>query len=63
MPICEDCIHTYVMSFFLWLGYFNSTLNPVIYTVFNPEFRQAFKRILCGVHSERNRNYRLDKIG
>lgn len=35
-------------SVFLWLGYFNSTLNPVIYTVFSPEFRQAFKRMLCG---------------
>lgn len=37
-----------VASVFLWLGYFNSTLNPVIYTVFSPEFRQAFKRMLCG---------------
>ncbi|XP_076180407.1 serotonin receptor [Ptiloglossa arizonensis] len=37
-----------IASFFLWLGYFNSTLNPVIYTVFSPEFRQAFKRMLCG---------------
>ncbi|XP_011870301.1 PREDICTED: 5-hydroxytryptamine receptor 2A-like isoform X1 [Vollenhovia emeryi] len=37
-----------VSSVFLWLGYFNSTLNPVIYTVFSPEFRQAFKRMLCG---------------
>ncbi|XP_036139281.1 5-hydroxytryptamine receptor 2A [Monomorium pharaonis] len=36
-----------VSSVFLWLGYFNSTLNPVIYTVFSPEFRQAFKRMLC----------------
>ncbi|CAB0031415.1 unnamed protein product [Trichogramma brassicae] len=35
-----------VASVFLWLGYFNSTLNPVIYTIFSPEFRQAFKRIL-----------------
>ncbi|XP_033220499.1 5-hydroxytryptamine receptor-like [Belonocnema kinseyi] len=37
-----------VASVFLWLGYFNSTLNPVIYTIFSPEFRQAFKRMLCG---------------
>ncbi|XP_011701710.1 PREDICTED: 5-hydroxytryptamine receptor 2A-like isoform X2 [Wasmannia auropunctata] len=37
-----------VSSVFLWLGYFNSTLNPIIYTVFSPEFRQAFKRMLCG---------------
>jgi len=37
-----------MVAFFLWLGYFNSTLNPIIYTVFSPEFRQAFQRILCG---------------
>lgn len=49
MPLCESCsIADYLASLFLWLGYFNSTLNPVIYTIFSPEFRQAFKRILCG---------------
>lgn len=49
LPLCSSCyINDYLASFFLWLGYFNSTLNPVIYTVFSPEFRQAFKRILCG---------------
>lgn len=58
MPLCASCnINPYVMSFSLWLGYFNSTLNPVIYTIFNPEFRQAFKRILCGAHG-RGRNFR-----
>lgn len=33
-------------SFAFWLGYSNSALNPVIYTVFNKDFRRAFKRIL-----------------
>lgn len=50
LPLCgEACsLNDTVSSLFLWLGYFNSTLNPVIYTIFSPEFRQAFKRILCG---------------
>jgi 5-hydroxytryptamine receptor 1 len=61
MPLCESCsINDYVASFFLWLGYFNSTLNPVIYTIFSPEFRQAFKRILCG--SKSRSNYRPRKF-
>ncbi|GLV36012.1 5-hydroxytryptamine (serotonin) receptor 1B [Carabus blaptoides fortunei] len=38
----------FMFSFFLWLGYFNSTLNPIIYTIFSPEFRHAFKKLLCG---------------
>ncbi|RLU26676.1 hypothetical protein DMN91_000473 [Ooceraea biroi] len=47
--ICQTCKPPeLVASVFLWLGYFNSTLNPLIYTVFSPEFRQAFKRMLCG---------------
>jgi len=30
MSLCKDCeIHPAVASLFLWLGYFNSTLNPV----------------------------------
>lgn len=29
-----------------WLGYINSCVNPIIYTIFNMEFRRAFKRIL-----------------
>ncbi|KAG7165185.1 5-hydroxytryptamine receptor-like 1, partial [Homarus americanus] len=49
MSICPACYFSDVMfSIFLWLGYFNSTLNPIIYTIFSPEFREAFKRILFG---------------
>lgn len=32
--------------FILWLGYVNSAVNPLIYTVFNIEFRTAFKHLL-----------------
>ncbi|XP_030753901.1 5-hydroxytryptamine receptor-like [Sitophilus oryzae] len=64
MPLCGDSctISEFIMSFALWLGYFNSTLNPVIYTIFNPEFRQAFKRILCGGHRQHTRNFRSGKV-
>ncbi|NXF68630.1 ADA2B protein, partial [Ciccaba nigrolineata] len=35
-----------VFQFFFWVGYCNSSLNPVIYTVFNQDFRKAFRRLL-----------------
>ncbi|XP_037956957.1 5-hydroxytryptamine receptor 2A [Teleopsis dalmanni] len=61
LPLCVACrVNDSVLSLFLWLGYFNSTLNPVIYTIFSPEFRQAFKRILYGAH--RSAHYRSGKI-
>ena len=55
MPIFgPDKFDPHLIAFFLWLGYFNSTLNPMIYTVFSPEFRQAFQRILCGKSAAQN---------
>ncbi|XP_064537033.1 dopamine D2-like receptor isoform X2 [Drosophila montana] len=43
----EDC-RPGLTAFMLttWLGYINSFVNPVIYTIFNPEFRKAFKKIM-----------------
>ncbi|XP_075237252.1 5-hydroxytryptamine receptor-like [Lycorma delicatula] len=59
LPGDSGMFHQYVIAFFLWLGYFNSTLNPIIYTIFSPEFRHAFKRILCGRRASiRRRNVR-----
>uniref|UniRef100_A0A673MNC1 Alpha-2B adrenergic receptor n=1 Tax=Sinocyclocheilus rhinocerous TaxID=307959 RepID=A0A673MNC1_9TELE len=36
-----------LFKFFFWIGYCNSALNPLIYTIFNRDFRKAFKKILC----------------
>ncbi|KAF2361241.1 G protein-coupled receptor rhodopsin-like [Trinorchestia longiramus] len=33
-------------DFAFWLGYMNSAFNPVIYTIFNKDFRRAFRKIL-----------------
>ncbi|CAH1784680.1 unnamed protein product [Owenia fusiformis] len=35
-----------IFKVFFWAGYFNSALNPITYTVFNKDFRNAFKKIL-----------------
>lgn len=42
-----NCIGDMVFAVVFWLGYCNSALNPIIYTVFNREFRQAFHKIVC----------------
>ncbi|XP_058794621.1 5-hydroxytryptamine receptor-like [Phymastichus coffea] len=60
MSACTDCyINPYLIAFLQWLGYFNSTLNPIIYTVFSPEFRNAFKKILCRHRRGVNRRLRV----
>ena len=41
------CIGDTVFAVVFWLGYCNSALNPIIYTVFNRDFRHAFHKIVC----------------
>ncbi|XP_065200281.1 5-hydroxytryptamine receptor-like isoform X3 [Planococcus citri] len=56
LPLCRKlhCIvPQYVLSFSVWLGYLNSTINPFIYTTFNPEFRNAFRRLFRGQRGPR----------
>lgn len=35
-----------VVTILFWIGYFNSTLNPLIYAYFNRDFREAFRNTL-----------------
>lgn len=43
-PIC--CPSRRMINFITWLGYINSVLNPIIYTIFNMDFRRAFRKLL-----------------
>ncbi|XP_043652452.1 octopamine receptor beta-3R isoform X2 [Drosophila teissieri] len=43
-PACP-CPDVLVVVLF-WIGYFNSTLNPLIYAYFNRDFREAFRNTL-----------------
>jgi len=36
-----------VVSVLFWIGYVNSALNPLIYALFNRDFRHAFQRTLA----------------
>nr|XP_024217612.1 5-hydroxytryptamine receptor 1A-like [Halyomorpha halys] len=47
-PVCGAAcpIPDFAFAVAFWLGYMNSALNPVIYTIFNKDFRRAFRRIL-----------------
>lgn len=47
LPFCPGCcLSNVIIDFLTWLGYINSALNPIIYTIFNLDFRRAFKKLL-----------------
>ncbi|XP_006872243.1 PREDICTED: histamine H1 receptor [Chrysochloris asiatica] len=46
IAFCEKCCNEQVHMFTIWLGYINSTLNPLIYPLCNENFKKTFKKIL-----------------
>lgn len=53
--ICNTCrAHPVAVSTFSWLGWASSTINPIIYTMFNKTFKRTFIKFLCC-------RYRLEK--
>ncbi|XP_049910714.1 5-hydroxytryptamine receptor 2B [Epinephelus moara] len=53
--LCTSCdvhIIARLMEIFVWVGYVSSGINPLVYTLFNKTFRQAFTRyITCNYES------------
>ncbi|CAF1246520.1 unnamed protein product [Adineta ricciae] len=43
----DKCIPTLIYEITFWLLWFNSTLNPFLYSCLHVKFREAFYRILC----------------
>ena len=54
---CKYCaIDIHFQAAIIWLGYANSSINPVLYTIFNEDFRKAFQRIVfCKKKNSRHR--------
>uniref|UniRef100_A0A4W5KSB4 G-protein coupled receptors family 1 profile domain-containing protein n=1 Tax=Hucho hucho TaxID=62062 RepID=A0A4W5KSB4_9TELE len=52
--VCE-CVPPALFDAITWLGYCNSTMNPIIYPLFMRDFKRALGRLLpcCSTHSPR----------
>jgi hypothetical protein len=45
--VCKRCsINPSILNGFVWLGYVSSTINPLVYTIFNRNFRLKFIDLL-----------------
>jgi len=56
VAFCEDCVDPKFHTATIWLGYVNSTLNPILYPLCNANFKRAFKRML-GLSTRANNNH------
>uniref|UniRef100_A0AC35FBF8 G-protein coupled receptors family 1 profile domain-containing protein n=1 Tax=Panagrolaimus sp. PS1159 TaxID=55785 RepID=A0AC35FBF8_9BILA len=46
VQFCANCsMNPHIEMFITWLGYSNSAMNPIIYTVFNRDYQIALKRL------------------
>ena len=39
VAICKNCLNEHVYTFAIWLGYFNSTINPFLYALSNKNYK------------------------
>lgn len=55
---CDGKVIGRLMEIFVWVGYVSSGINPLVYTLFNKTFRQAFTRYMtckyknCASHEQ-----------
>ncbi|KAL7855328.1 hypothetical protein SRHO_G00175180 [Serrasalmus rhombeus] len=55
--LCQSCdidLVERLLDIFVWVGYISSGVNPLVYTLFNKTFREAFTRyIMCNFGSKK----------
>ena len=58
---CNRCIPDSIFIASIWLGYLNSSLNPVIYPLCNAHFRRVFQKI-CYCKQEKTKLPNIDAL-
>ncbi|KAL4220680.1 hypothetical protein ACF0H5_021076 [Mactra antiquata] len=61
--VCDSCKFDHLMiTTFVWLGYVSSTLNPIIYTVFNRTFRTTIIKLMKCQYKNVQKSMRIKAI-
>ena len=55
IAFCPECISTNLYSTTIWLGYLNSSINPILYPLCSHSFRTAFRQMF-GFNSKKNKH-------
>uniref|UniRef100_A0A0L8GAX9 G-protein coupled receptors family 1 profile domain-containing protein n=1 Tax=Octopus bimaculoides TaxID=37653 RepID=A0A0L8GAX9_OCTBM len=61
--LCKWChVDQFLFVAFVWLGYISSTLNPIIYTIFNRTFKATFIKLMVCDYSSFGRLNRTQSL-
>ena len=58
----DRCVSPIVYEITFWLLWFNSTINPLLYSFLHVKFRKAFYEILCFYKHQHRHRLRTDQI-
>ncbi|XP_077995990.1 5-hydroxytryptamine receptor 1A-like [Glandiceps talaboti] len=51
-----NCVPFKLYDASYWLAYINSAMNPFLYVIVNKDFRRAFKKVICFLRSDTERD-------
>ncbi|KAI6214950.1 Tyra-2 [Aphelenchoides besseyi] len=55
VQFCSNCaLNAHLEMFVTWLGYVNSSINPIVYTVFNRDYQIALRRLFVSSGKEKS---------
>ncbi|XP_037553981.1 5-hydroxytryptamine receptor 2B [Nematolebias whitei] len=60
---CDSDLISHLMEIFVWVGYVSSGINPLVYTLFNKIFREAFTRYITCNYSNCASSRSLQHLG
>lgn len=61
VAFCPECIPENIYLLTVWLGYFNSSINPILYPLCNSSFKNAFRKMFHLSYNQYDQ-YKLVKI-
>lgn len=62
VAFCPNCIDPALLTAMTWIGYLNSTLNPVLYPLCNINFRRKFRKMLRLDREARRRRHNVRTV-
>ena len=62
VAFCSECVPEYLNNISVWLGYMNSAINPLLYSLCHTDFKDSFRRMFKMYPNEKRQKKMLIKL-